>query len=63
MGNNQDRLMPCSQLWQQAVVEANLAPKQITTPEFQGLTSYAYHLDAKKFAIAVAVLRGLIDTM
>lgn len=36
--------------WQHAVVEANLAPKQITTPEFQGQTSYAYHLDAKKFA-------------
>jgi tryptophan 7-halogenase len=28
----------------------NLAPKQITTPEFMGLANYAYHLDAGKFA-------------
>lgn len=35
---------------QQAVVDALKAPKQITTPEYQGLTSYAYHLDARKFA-------------
>lgn len=35
---------------QYAVVQANKAPKLISTPEYQGLTSYAYHLDAKKFA-------------
>lgn len=39
---------------QQAVVDALKAPKQITTPEYQGLTSYAYHLDARKFAALLA---------
>lgn len=32
------------------VVEEGLAPKAITSAEFSGLTSYAYHLDARKFA-------------
>ncbi|MDP2559532.1 tryptophan halogenase family protein [Psychrobium sp. 1_MG-2023] len=35
---------------QGAVCDAGLAPKLITTPEYQGLTAYAYHLDAGKFA-------------
>lgn len=35
---------------QQKVCEAALAPKLITTPEYQGLLHYAYHLDAGKFA-------------
>lgn len=30
--------------------DAGLAPKLITTPEFQGFTAYAYHLDAGKFS-------------
>jgi tryptophan halogenase len=30
--------------------EANLAPKSITTPEYQAVANYAYHLDAGKFA-------------
>ncbi|MDG2391937.1 MAG: tryptophan 7-halogenase [Thalassotalea sp.] len=32
------------------VCDANLAPKLITTSEYQGVTEYAYHLDAGKFA-------------
>lgn len=32
------------------VCDAGLAPKLITTPEFEGMTAYAYHLDAGKFA-------------
>ncbi len=32
------------------VCEANLAPKTIATPEFDGVLNYAYHLDATKFA-------------
>ena len=32
------------------VCDQGLAPKLITTPEYQGLTAYAYHLDAGKFA-------------
>lgn len=32
------------------VCEANLAPKTIATPEYDGLLNYAYHLDAGKFA-------------
>lgn len=30
--------------------DAGLGPKQMTQPEFEGLASYAYHLDAGKFA-------------
>ena len=32
------------------ICDAGLAPKSITTPEYQGATAYAYHLDAGKFA-------------
>lgn len=35
---------------QSRLCDAGLAPKNITTPEYQGLTAYAYHLDAGKFA-------------
>ncbi len=30
--------------------DANLAPKTIATPEYDGMVNYAYHLDAAKFA-------------
>ncbi len=30
--------------------DAGLAPKSITTPEYQAVANYAYHLDAAKFA-------------
>ncbi|NKF51007.1 tryptophan 7-halogenase [Shewanella sp. WXL01] len=33
-----------------AACEANLAPKQITTPEYESVCGYAYHLNAAKFA-------------
>lgn len=32
------------------VCKLGLAPKQITTPQFDGIMSYAYHLDAGKFS-------------
>ncbi|WP_286263211.1 tryptophan halogenase family protein [Thalassotalea atypica] len=32
------------------VCDLGLAPKLITTPEFQGASAYAYHLDAGKFS-------------
>lgn len=32
------------------ICEDGLAPKTITTPEYQGMANYAYHLDAGKFA-------------
>ncbi len=35
---------------QGTVCEHGLAPKKITTPQYDGLQSYAYHLDAVKFA-------------
>lgn len=35
---------------QQHVCENNLSPKLATTPEYEGLLHYAYHLDAGKFA-------------
>lgn len=48
----QSSTMPFSQMVapQHAVVENYKAPKNVNTPEYLGLTSYAYHLDAKKFA-------------
>ena len=36
--------------YQAAVCAQNLAPKQITTPEYGAIANYAYHLDADKFA-------------
>ncbi|PKG86274.1 tryptophan 7-halogenase [Colwellia sp. 75C3] len=36
------------------ICDAGLAPKMITTPEFQGATSYGYHLDANKFSALLA---------
>lgn len=39
---------------QYAVCEANLAPKLITTPEYQAIQGYAYHLNAAKFALLLA---------
>jgi tryptophan halogenase len=32
------------------ICDAGLAPKTITTPEYQAVANYAYHLDAAKFA-------------
>lgn len=39
---------------QAAVCAANLAPRQRAMPEFSGALSYAYHLDAGKFAALLA---------
>jgi len=36
------------------ICDAGLAPKLITTPEFQGIASYGYHLDAVKFSALLA---------
>ncbi len=36
------------------ICDAGLAPKLITTPEFQGAASYGYHLDANKFSALLA---------
>lgn len=35
--------------FQEALCERGLAPKRITTAEYQGIANYAYHLDAGKF--------------
>ena len=35
---------------QGGLCDDGLAPKMITTPEYQGVANYAYHLDAAKFA-------------
>lgn len=35
---------------QDALCDLSLAPKMITTPEYQGLANYAYHLDAGAFS-------------
>lgn len=36
--------------FQGALAEYGLAPKKITTPQYDGIQNYAYHLDAVKFA-------------
>lgn len=36
--------------FQGAVCEKGLAPKKITTAQYEGIQSYAYHLDAARFA-------------
>lgn len=36
---------------QSQVCANHMGPKLITTPEFSGITNYAYHLDAAKFAV------------
>ncbi len=36
------------------VCDSGLAPKLITTPEFQGAAAYGYHLDATKFSALLA---------
>jgi tryptophan halogenase len=36
------------------ICDAELAPKSITTPEYEGSTSYGYHLDANKFSAILA---------
>ena len=35
---------------QEMACERGLAPKNITTPEYQGVLNYAYHLDTNKFS-------------
>lgn len=35
---------------QSGLCDLNLAPKQMQTPEYAGVTNYGYHLDAGKFA-------------
>lgn len=36
--------------FQEHICEKDLAPKQITTPEYAGMANYAYHLNAGKFS-------------
>lgn len=38
---------------QEAICERGLAPKNITTPEYQGVLNYAYHLDTNKFSVFI----------
>src|SRR5690606_2260555 len=38
---------------QEAVCERGLSPKNITTPEYQGILNYAYHLDTNKFSVFI----------
>lgn len=38
---------------QEAVCERGLAPKNIITPEYQGVLNYAYHLDTNKFSVFI----------
>jgi len=46
-----DQMSFCDAVSSQGYIcEANLAPKTIATPEYDGAVNYAYHLDAGKFA-------------
>ncbi|MEO2266722.1 tryptophan halogenase family protein [Pseudoalteromonas sp. YIC-656] len=58
---------------QHDVCEAGLGPKDLSTPEFQGIVNYAYHLDAGKFTellshnaqrnLGVQYISGHVDTV
>ncbi|HVY24425.1 MAG TPA: tryptophan halogenase family protein [Steroidobacteraceae bacterium] len=48
--NNRGRTFSASVCPQEQICEDGLAPKKITTPEYQAVANYAYHLDAGKFA-------------
>lgn len=39
-----------STCWQEQLCEENLAPKQLSTPEYDDIANYAYHVDAGKLA-------------
>jgi tryptophan halogenase len=43
------------------ICDAGLAPKKITTPEYEAVANYAYHLDAGKFAPFLQ--RHCVDTL
>ncbi len=50
---NSNHTMPsfsAATCFQEAVCELGLAPKMITTPEFNAVANYAYHLNAGKFS-------------
>ncbi|WP_062570389.1 tryptophan halogenase family protein [Pseudoalteromonas arabiensis] len=46
---------------QSFICQAALAPKQLNTPEYAGVTNYGYHLDAHKFAQFLA--RHCVNTL
>jgi flavin-dependent dehydrogenase len=48
--DHRDKAFSAAVCPQDHICDRNLAPKQITTPEFAGILNYAYHLDAGKFS-------------
>ncbi|MDO3381363.1 tryptophan halogenase family protein [Gilvimarinus algae] len=48
--NTEDLSYSTASCYQEAACEAGLAPKAITTPQYQGVLNYAYHLDTHKFS-------------
>lgn len=48
--NTNDTSFSAAVSCQEALCEKGLAPKYLTTPEYQDVANYGYHLDAKKFA-------------
>lgn len=48
--DNRGRTFSAAVCPQEQICEDGLAPKTITTPEYQAMANYAYHLDAAKFA-------------
>lgn len=54
LGSAQTQSYADSLTIQGKVCDAGLGPKQITHAEFDGLTNYAYHLDATQFALILA---------
>lgn len=48
--NNHNKSFSQAVCFQEAVCENGLAPKQMTTPEYEAVANYAYHLDAGKFS-------------
>ena len=50
LGSHSDRTFCETVCPQGQLCDDGLAPKMITTPEYQAVANYAYHLDAGKFA-------------
>jgi tryptophan 7-halogenase len=48
--NTQSQSFSAATCIQEAICELGLAPKMITTPEFNSIANYAYHINAGKFS-------------
>ncbi|MCM2679369.1 tryptophan halogenase family protein [Echinimonas agarilytica] len=48
--HGKDKSFSAATCFQEHLCEKNLAPKQLSTPEYSAVANYAYHLDSAKFS-------------